>query len=64
MTDEARNCISNVRAEGLSYEAAAHRLLYLMHQARQRRLSGVGLKDESLTSEDSLIAPSDSLRLP
>lgn len=46
MTDEARNCISNVRPEGQSFAAAAHRLMYLVREARRRRLSGVDLKDE------------------
>ena len=30
MTDETRNCISNVRVEGLRYDLAVHKLLYLM----------------------------------
>jgi ethanolamine ammonia-lyase small subunit len=47
LTDEARNCISNVRTEGLSYEGAAHKLLYLMTEARKRGVSGVSLKDEA-----------------
>jgi ethanolamine ammonia-lyase small subunit len=47
LTDEARNCISNVRPEGLAYDAAAYRLHYLLDQARKRRLSGVQLKDET-----------------
>ncbi|HEY1151636.1 MAG TPA: ethanolamine ammonia-lyase light chain EutC, partial [Pseudoduganella sp.] len=47
LTDEARNCISNVRPDGLSYDAAAYRLHYLLDQSRKRQLSGVQLKDET-----------------
>ena len=44
-TDAERNCISNVRPEGLSYAAAAHTLYFLMTESRRRKLSGVGLKE-------------------
>jgi len=43
-TDADRNCISNIRAEGLSYAAAAQELISLMTESRQKKLSGVGLK--------------------
>jgi ethanolamine ammonia-lyase small subunit len=46
-TDAERNCISNVRREGLGYEAAARRLHWLMKETRMRRVSGVGIKEDS-----------------
>ncbi|RSZ60160.1 ethanolamine ammonia-lyase subunit EutC [Massilia atriviolacea] len=48
LSDADRNCISNVRPAGLSYDQAAYRLHYLLTQARQRGLSGVLLKDDTV----------------
>ena len=47
LTDAQRNCISNIRTEGLSYRAAAHTLHFLMREARVRRLTGVELKEDA-----------------
>lgn len=46
-TDAERNCISNVRAEGLGYDAAAYKLAWLMREAVRRGATGITLKDES-----------------
>jgi ethanolamine ammonia-lyase small subunit len=45
--DSERNCISNIHADGLSYEAAAEKLAWLMTRARALKLTGVALKEDA-----------------
>jgi len=46
-TDAERNCVSNIRSEGLSYAVATHKLLFLMNESRRLKLSGVRLKEDA-----------------
>jgi ethanolamine ammonia-lyase small subunit len=46
-TDAERNCISNIRSEGLSYAQAAAQLGYYLTEARRGQLTGVALKQET-----------------
>ncbi len=46
LTDESRNCISNIRTAGLSDAQAADTLVRMIQRALALQLSGVGLKDE------------------
>lgn len=64
LTDEARNCISNVRPEGMSYDRAAHKLVYLITEARKRGYSGVELKDEAGDLPQAVTAASGNFLLP
>ena len=47
-TDAERNCISNIRPEGLTYAEAAVTLTHLLRAMRGRQVSGVRLKDDRL----------------
>ncbi len=53
-TDADRNCISNIRPGGLAPQDAAHRAAWLVREAFRLGLSGVGLKDRTVTVDARL----------
>jgi ethanolamine ammonia-lyase small subunit len=46
-TDANRNCISNIRPEGINPAGAAFKVMHLMRAMQAREMSGVALKDET-----------------
>ncbi len=46
-SDAERNCVSNIRPEGLALEAAAFKIAWLLNAARTLGATGVALKDRS-----------------
>lgn len=46
-TDADRNCISNIRPDGIAPADAAFKLAHVLRAMRARKLSGVRLKDDS-----------------
>jgi ethanolamine ammonia-lyase small subunit len=47
LTDADRNCVSNIRPEGMPLPEAARRIGWLIDQAMTRGITGVTLKDDS-----------------
>jgi len=45
--DSERNCVSNIRPEGLPIADAAARIAWLVRESQRRRVTGIGLKDDS-----------------
>lgn len=46
-SDADRNCISNIRPDGIGYADAAFKIAYLLRAMRAGHLSGIRLKDDS-----------------
>ena len=46
MTDESRNCVSNIRPQGMDFQMATDKILYILTEMKSKKLSGVNLKDE------------------
>jgi ethanolamine ammonia-lyase small subunit len=44
-TDAERNCVSNIRAEGLDYAAAAAKIAWYITEGRRLGLTGVALRE-------------------
>ena len=59
--DSERNCVSNIRPEGLALADAAARIAWLVRESQRRRVTGIELKDDS---EVPAVAGDDSPSLP
>lgn len=51
--ESSRNCISNIRPEGLGYDEASNKAFYLLSESIRRQISGIKLKDRSSDNEDN-----------
>jgi ethanolamine ammonia-lyase small subunit len=56
-TDADRNCVSNIRPEGLPPAAAAERLAGLLLAASRLGCTGTGLKEDAALAGDTVLSP-------
>ena len=56
-TDADRNCVSNIRPEGLTPAAAAQRIAGLLLAASRLERSGTGLKEDAALAGDAALSP-------
>jgi len=55
--ESSRNCISNIRPQGLNYQDATLKAYYLLRESLKLKLSGVNLKDRSSDEEENDVLP-------
>jgi len=56
VTDEKRNCVSNIHRAGLTYDEAAFKIAWLIREGLARELTGIALKDDSGSPRTTSIA--------
>jgi ethanolamine ammonia-lyase small subunit len=55
-TDAERNCVSNIRSEGLDYTAASAKIAWFLTEARRLGATGVELRESDAGTATSLPA--------
>lgn len=51
LLDSARNCLSNIRPQGMDDRVALEKFMFLLTEGRRRKLTGVLLKDKTAISQ-------------
>ena len=53
--ESSRNCISNIRPEGLDYDEASEKAYYLVSESMRLNISGINLKDRSSDDDNQVL---------